>query len=186
MRRRSNTCIAALVHDGSVWMGGDAAGTDYDLGLRVGVEPKVWVNGPVVFGACGSFRVSQLLRHHLTVPVPDDDNVLQWVTGPFMDAMRETLRAGGSLTTWDTTSTEELTDSGFLVGVHGRLFDIYEDFGVGEYVEGYAAIGCGGDFALGSMFATPKLAPKKRITLALEAAEKFSAGVQGPFTIEKV
>src|SRR4051794_31567764 len=117
-------------------MGGDSAGVDHHLGLQIGVEPKVWVNGPIVFGACGSFRVSQLLQYHLTVPVPDDDDLRTYVTGPLVDAIRETLSTGGALTIWDETSTEELTESGFLMGVGARLFELYEDFGVGEYVDG--------------------------------------------------
>lgn len=185
------TCIAALIDDnGAVWVGGDSAGVDVyadSLEIREGLEEKVWSNGGVIFGGCGSFRIMQLLRWQLNVPAPaPDDEVMSWLTGVFIDSMRGVLECGGALTRWDTTSTEEIDESGYLLACQGRLFEVYSDFGVGEYREGYAAIGCGRAFALGSLHATVGQKPKKRITAALEAAERFSAGVRGPFTIEKM
>jgi hypothetical protein len=181
------TCIAALVQDGTIWMGGDSAGTDWDFSLQTGSESKVWLNGPLIFGACGSFRVAQLLRWHLTIPVPDPDGeLLEYMTGSLVDAMRDCLTAGGSLTTWQDTATEELTESGLLIGYAGRIFEVYEDFGIGEYVDGFASIGCGSGYALGSLFATPNQKPRKRLLTALKAGERYSGGVRGPFVIEKL
>jgi hypothetical protein len=183
------TCIAALIDDkGQVWVGGDALGTDPDsLDARVGTESKVWSTGNLVFGGCGSFRIMQLLRWHMDVPeIRPDEEPLAFISGALVDAMRASLSEGGALTTWDETATEELYESGFLVACEGRLFEIYSDFGVGEYVEKYAAIGCGAPFALGALYTTAYLTPKKRIRSALKAAEKFSAGVKGPFTIQKI
>lgn len=50
---------------------------------------------------------------------------------------------------------------------------------------GYAAVGCGEEIARGALFATraAKLRPEKRAVVALEAAERFSAGVRGPFKV---
>lgn len=182
------TCIVAVAApDGTVIMGGDAAGTDErDLSLGIGAETKVWKQGPLLFGACGSFRVSQLLRWHMQIPVPDPDmEPLEYVTGPLIDAMRTTLAERGALSTFLEDATESMTESGLLLGYAGRVFEVWSDFGVGELVHGYASCGCGSLIALGVLAATEHLdvKPKRRVRLALDAAERHSAGVRGPMTI---
>ncbi len=181
------TCIAAVVApNGTVVMGGDSASVDDNLRIDVGRETKVWQAGPLMFGACGSFRVAQTLRWHLTIPTPEpSDPPLAYLTGPLAQAMREALTMQGALSTWQEDSTETLTDSGLLIGYAGHVYEMYEDFGVHENVGDYAAVGCGRRWAEGVFFATQELdiKPKKRVRLALDAAEAHSAGVVGPMTI---
>lgn len=181
------TCIVAIVEDDVVCMGGDTAGTHLDTWLQqTGLESKVWRNGEVIFGGCGSFRIMQLLRHRLVLPaIPENMDLLEYLVGDFVNALRSALGEGGALSIWDEDSTESMEDSGYIVAVRGRIFEIYSDFGVGEFEDGFCAIGCGKQFALGSLYST-KGPLKKRVKLALEAAERFSAGVRGPFTIEKM
>lgn len=71
------------------------------------------------------------------------------------------------------------------MGVKGRLFKVESDFQVGEERENYSATGYGESLALGAMYATPNLNPKKRIKTALKAAAKFSTGVAGPYVIKE-
>lgn len=164
-------------------MGGDSASVDEHLRIDPGAEPKVWQAGPLLFGACGSFRVAQVIRWHLTVPTPEPgDEPMSYLTGPLARAMREALAEHGALTTWDEDATESLTDSGLLIGYAGALYEMYADFGVHQTIDDYAAVGCGRRWAEGVMFATPRLKPKKRVELALAAAERHSAGVVGPMT----
>lgn len=179
------TCIVAVAHDGKVVMGGDSAAVDdHDYSIGTCREAKVWQSGPVLFGACGSFRVSQLLRWKMTLPTPGpDDEPLDYIVGDLIDAMRDSLARGGALTTWQEDSTEELTSSGLLLGYGGRVFEVFEDFGIGELVEGYGSIGCGSLIALGSLSSTEGQKSRKRVQTALSAAERHSAGVRGPFTI---
>jgi hypothetical protein len=44
-------------------------------------------------------------------------------------------------------------------------------------------VGVGDEIALGALFATAqsRMAPQRRVETALRAAERFSAGVRGPF-----
>ena len=58
---------------------------------------------------------------------------------------------------------------------------------VAEAADGYAAVGCGDRLALGALFATAGtgLKPRRRVLRALAAAERFSAGVRGPFVCLK-
>lgn len=184
------TCIAAVVGDnGSVWMGGDSAGISDDsvLSLGIGAEPKIWKTNGILFGACGSFRVSQVIRWHVHVPAYDPETeLLNYLTGPLIDSLRDCLAAHGTLQAWLDDSTEAI-DGGLLVGMENRVFEVYQDFGVGELVHGYGSVGCGSPIAMGNLAATESLniKPKRRITMALEAAERHSAGVRGPFTIIK-
>jgi hypothetical protein len=96
----------------------------------------------------------------------------------FVNAVRSCLKSGGY------ASTEHGRESGgtFLVGYHGRLYEVWDDFQVGRPAAGYTAIGCGGDLAIGALYATRDDNPTLRVAVALAAAEQFSAGVRGPFT----
>lgn len=180
------TCIVAVAHDGKVVMGGDSAAVDSNWDLGLGAESKVWQQGPVLFGACGSFRVSQVIRWRMHLPTPDpDDEPLAYIVGPLVDAIRQSLAEAGALTTWQEDSTEELTDSGLLLGYNGRVFEVFADFGIGELVNGYGTVGCASPIALGALAVTEGMKPRQRVQAALEAAERHSAGVRGPFTIIK-
>lgn len=183
------TCIAAVADGGIVYMGGDSAGITDDsvLSLGIGSESKIWEKDGILFGCCGSFRMSQVLRWQMNVPQYNPDaEALDYLTGSLITAMREALREHGNLITLQEDSTE-LISGGVLLGFCGRVFEIYNDFGVGELVHNYGSVGCGAPVAVGSLAATESLEvkPKKRITLALQSAERHSAGVRGPFTIIK-
>lgn len=182
------TCIVALVEGDSVWVGGDTAGTHEESWLQqTGLESKVWKQGEVVIGGCGSFRIMQLLRHRMTMPaVPDDGDVMEFLVGDFVDSMRQALMEGGALSIWEEDQTESMDDSGYILAVRGRIFEVYSDFGVGEFEDGFVSIGCGKAFALGSLYSSGGTRPRRRVKLALEAAEHFSAGVRGPMTIVKM
>lgn len=184
------TCIAAVAgEDGRVYMGGDSAGISDDsvLSLGVGAETKIWEKDGILFGACGSFRLSQILRWQMNVPQYNPDaEALDYLTGSLVTAMRESLREHGNLITLEEDSTE-MIDGGILLGFCGRVFEVYNDFGVGELIHGYGSVGCGAPVAVGALAATEDydITPQDRVRLALEAAERHSAGVRGPMTIIK-
>lgn len=175
------TCIVGLVGpDGSVYLGGDSAAVDTEgFGLTVRAEPKVFRNGPYVIGFTDSFRSGQLLRHSFEPPVPPAGCDIQaFLVTTFVDSLRTCLQAGGiAAKTADVES-----GASFLVGIQGRLFTVAEDYSVGEAADGWDAIGCGGGMALGALYASRVfLAPKQRLRVALEAAERGSGGVRRPF-----
>ena len=174
------TCIAAVVADGRVWMGGDSAGVGgYDLVVRA--DRKVFRNGPYVMGFTTSFRMGQLLQFGFEPPAPPESprDLLRFMATAFVDAVRERLKAGG----WASKSNEQESGGVFLVGVRGRLFEIGSDYQVGESLHGYAAVGCGDQIAHGALFTTEGRLPVDRVLMALTAAERFSAGVRRPFAI---
>jgi hypothetical protein len=174
------TAIAGLVHDGKVYIGGDSAGVSgWDLLVRA--DPKVFTTGPFVMGFTSSFRMGQLLRWSFQTPehhedVPDD----KYMATSFIDAVRATLSAGG----FAKKEAEREFGGTFLVGYRGRLWVVSDDYQVGEPRYGVAAVGCGDSQALGSLHTSQEWTdPTARLLCALEASERYSAGVRGPFTV---
>ena len=173
------TCIVGLVHEGTVFIGGDSAGVA-GLSLVVRADEKVFRNGDFLMGFTTSFRMGQLLRYNLEPPRrhPDDD-IHQYMVVDFVNAVRSCLKTGGY------ASKEAEVESGgtFLVGYAGHLFTVDSDYQVGIPEDGYAAVGSGQDIARGSLFATQGQEPRSRVLTALRSAERFNAGVRGPFHI---
>ena len=174
------TCIVGLVSEGKVYIGGDSAGVG-GLSLSRRADKKVFRNGDFLMGFTSSFRMGQLLAYSLRPPKrhPDQD-MLSFMVTDFIGAVRQCLKDGG----FATKVHEEEIGGTFLVGYQGRLFTIDCDYQVGEQNCNYDAVGCGKDIALGSMFASEGVEPHGRVMKALAAAEQFSAGVCGPFTVE--
>jgi hypothetical protein len=160
-------------------MGGDSAGADSSWSLQIRSESKVFQRGPYLMGFTTSFRMGQLLRWSLEAIDPVDVDLDAFMATAFIDAVRKCLKDGG----FAKKEADREEGGTFLVGVHGRLFTVHDDYQVAEQVTPYAAVGCGADVALGVMYATDHLAPAHRLQVALDAAERHSAGVRGPFSI---
>ena len=175
------TCIVGLAEGGRVYIGGDSAGTDGDA-MTIRADRKVFRNGEFIMGFTTSFRMGQLLHHVFTPPKrhPETD-VEKFMVGDFINAVRQCLKDGG----YAEKHNEAERGGAFLVGYAGRLFRIDSDYQVGEAVDGFDAVGCGEQIAQGALFANPAGRPLERLRMALEAAERFSAGVRGPFHFEE-
>jgi len=173
------TCIVAVKHDGKVYMGGDSAGVG-GLDIITRLDPKVFINGEFLIGYTSSFRMGQLLRYMImperTENMKDD---YQYMVTCVIPAVRKTLKDGGYV-----KKENEREEGGFfLVGYRGHIYQIESDFQVGERIDEYDAMGCGGSYALGSLKMTHALNPQDRIISALETAAYFSAGVREPFKV---
>ena len=86
------------------------------------------------------------------------------------------------------------TGGDFLVGVGDKLYEISDDYQVGQYINNYMCVGCGADHAMGALHAVEKLSPsitrqaltptpEDKVTMALEAASAFSGWVCEPYHI---
>jgi hypothetical protein len=171
------TIIAGLVHDGTVYIGGDSAGlSGYMLTSRA--DEKVFRIGDYVIGFTSSFRMGQLLRYSLSPPIPPKSGLPRFMATKFVDAVRKCLADGG----WVKKESEREDGGTFLVGVGGRLFRVENDFQVGENIDKYDAVGCAEDVALGA-FAVTDGDPAKRLRRVLAAAERHSGGVRSPFKV---
>lgn len=175
------TCIVGLVDNGTVWIGGDSASVS-GLDIAVDLRPKVFRKDDMLIGFTWSWRMGQLLHHKFSKPYhrPDLD-VMEYLCTVWIDAVRDCFKAGG----FATTDSGAEKGGRFLLGYRGALYGIWQDYQVDQVAHGYDACGCGGDYALGALHATPHLAPQARINAALAAATHHSAGVCAPYIIEK-
>jgi ATP-dependent protease HslVU (ClpYQ) peptidase subunit len=171
------TAIVGLVDSDSVYIGGDSAGVS-GMSLTVRADAKVFRRSRYLFGFTTSFRMGQLIRYSMKLPTPTRD-LDGFMATTFVDALRDCLKAGG----WALKDNEREEGGTFLVGVRGQLFAVYDDYQVAKAADGFAAVGCGDQVALGALYATARtgLSPRRRVLSALAAAERFSAGVRGPF-----
>lgn len=173
------TCIAGIVENSTVWIGGDSAGVA-GLSLMVRADEKVFRNDGMLFGFTSSFRMGDILRYQLAVPVRDpEEDPRAYMVRKFIPALRAALREQG----WLSKDKEREAGGTFLVGFAGRLFVVEEDLQVAESADGYTAVGCGYEIAKGVLFATQGQPAESRLRTALLAAERHSAGVRGPFVV---
>lgn len=186
------TCIVGLNHSGKIYIGGDSVGVNYALSKCTRTDEKVFENEDMIFGFMDSFRMGQILRYAMIHPErPEEVSDMQYLVAYWIPALIETFEDHGFHGTYN--QGEAVGDSkkggSFLMGYRGTLYSVEEDFQIGIPSDQYTAIGCGGDLAMGAMFASlqsGKKSPEKILITALEAAEKFSAGVQGPFHIVSI
>lgn len=175
------TCIAGVTKNGKVWIGGDSAGVyEEDLSIQVRADEKVFKSAEFLYGFCGSFRCRDIARYAFKPPpqkARQGDH--EYLCTTFVDSLREALIKGGMHHEDNLLDSE----SSFLLGYRGGLYSIEEDFQVGRAAGDFNAVGCGAQIALGALDATPKKPPALRIRHALEAAERWSAGVRGPMHV---
>jgi ATP-dependent protease HslVU (ClpYQ) peptidase subunit len=144
---------------------------------------KVFRRGPFLMGYTTSFRMGQLLEHHLEVPKQaDDESDMSFMVTKFVECARGLMKDKG----FSKIESNAETGGQFLVGYRGRLYSVQNDFQVGEMTEGMDAIGSGSDFALGAMKALENLPSKRRINKALQIAAHFNMGVCSPFHVRSI
>ena len=175
------TVIAALVHEGKVYMGGDSAAVDRYQCVMIRKDPKVFQNGPFLIGFTSSFRMGQLLMG-ATFTDPGNMDEFEYMRSKFVDVARMALKDGGYVKVNDNRE-----ESGqFLVGFHGRIFMVDEDFHVGEPVDSFYAVGQGSQEALGALYSAPEdRPPGESLVIAMSAAARYRSGVRPPFNIIK-
>jgi hypothetical protein len=176
------TCIVGLVDNGTVYMGGDSAAvSNWDHTDRT--DSKVFVRGPLIIGFSWSYRMGQLLRFRLGVPVhPEGMSAFEWVATDVLDSVRTCFKDGG----FAEREKEKESGGQFLVGYRGQLFTVHSDYQVVEHALPFAAIGCGAAYALGALSVMPPFGPRRTIEEALATAERFSVGVRAPFVVEEL
>ncbi|WP_345432945.1 hypothetical protein [Actinoallomurus vinaceus] len=176
------TAIVGITDGNTVVIAGDSAGVGGGV-TQPRLDAKVFTNGSYVIGYTSSFRMGQILRYAFKAPVPPEreEDLHAFMCTNFINGVREGLKDGG----WASKNNDQEEGGSFLVGVRGRLFEIGHDYQVGELIDGYTAVGCGAEIALGALHATGNadLSLESRAIAALEAAAHFSTGVRAPFTI---
>lgn len=179
------TCIVGIEYKGNVYIGCDSAQSDGHFISAVD-SPKIFTTGPLTFGYTTSFRFADLLQYNLSLPARSEDIVddKQYLVATAVAAIRETLHKGGF------SSIENNRESGgtALVIYKNKLYTMQDDFSIVRDTDRYASCGSGRNYALGSLATTQgmKVEAEQRVRLALEAAVKHCATVQGPVEVRKV
>jgi hypothetical protein len=177
------TCIVGVTKDDQVIMGGDSCGSNNYDWVTVG-NPKVFKVGDFMIGCTTSFRMIDLLRYHLRInPHHPQDSDDQFIRTDFIDNVIGCFRKGGFLETEDGV----YNGGNFLVGYHGKLYEVQNDFSVLDCPNWGSSVGSGENAARGSLFTTRSWDdPNARVTAALEAAESVVPTVRGPFVIQNL
>ncbi len=171
------TCIVGAVHDGVVYIGGDACASNFFTAHNAG-NTKVFRKGEALIGVCGSYKVIDLLTYHMPSLSDTLQNYDSYLRTEFMPSVFNTLAK------WAWNKDEEY-DFQFLLGFKGKLFAFQSDFSILNTPSFGYAIGSGGEVAMGSLVTTAdsKMHPRARILLALKAAETVVPTVRGPFEV---
>lgn len=179
------TCIVGIIDKKTkkVTIGADSAGVGgFEVTIRR--DEKVFKNGDFIIGCTSSFRMIQLLRFSFKPPRIMTKDIYEYMCTDFINEVRKCFTDGGFL-----QKRKEGDEQGgtFLVGYKNRLFEINDDFQVGESLIGIASVGCGATYALGAIYSINKfeLSAKEKVLISLEAAQFFSCGVRKPFIIHQ-
>lgn len=172
------TAIVGYTDGKNTWLGGDSAGSN-GYSIEANSQPKIFAVRNAIFGYTTSFRMGQLLEHHLKLSErakPEISHIIQKI----IPKIRRIFKANGY------THLKDSVESGgnFLVGIGGCLFEVQSDFSVLQGVRKYNAVGSGGEAALGAMFAVDR-SPKITLLVGLKSAAEHQAGVCPPFHIIK-
>ena len=175
------TCIVGIVDkkNNKVLIGGDSAASSH-VSVTLRIDTKVFSNGNFIFGCTSSYRMIQLLKYSFKPPKIKKKDIFEYMCTDFIEEVRNCFTKGGYM-----QKDERGDDCGghFLVGYKDRLFHIEDDFQVGESCDFFEAIGCGANFALGSLYTTKDsiYSAKAKASIALSAAEYNSGAVRNPF-----
>jgi ATP-dependent protease HslVU (ClpYQ) peptidase subunit len=172
------TCVVAATDGHTVIIGGDSCAVDNST-ISARVHPKVFRKGELAIGYCQSFRLGQILEYIFSpppVPRTKDANMMEYMVKSFVPAMKKCLEEN-----WYPYHDDEKEDWSIIVGVKGKIFYVESDYHVGHDINNYFAIGSGGDYALGAMYAVKDQDPRVMVRVGLEAAVEFSPFVKRPF-----
>jgi hypothetical protein len=180
------TCIAGIVSNGVVYIGGDSAGIAGDS-LRHRKDEKVFLLennlDKMAFGFTTSFRMGQLLRYGFKVPdQPRNMDDMEYLCTLFIDSIRNCFKNGG----WLEKRNDMECGGTFLMGYRGKLYYIGSDFQVGETNNSFDAVGSGREVAIGALHVLSNMnsfTVEEKIIKSLEAAEQYNSAVAGPFKI---
>lgn len=174
------TCVCGIAERGHVLLVGDSALTfDEDDLQFVQASPKVLKLRGRVIGFAGQPKMRRALRGlRLSDPLEDADEEIEDLAGRISTAWRG---LGGD------------SDSGEIIGIHGRLFTLQEDWSWYEVAPTarkrrqpitFSAIGSGSAVALGALaaLADSDLTPIQRAETALRIACYYDGKCRPPFT----
>ncbi len=188
------TVIAALKADSKIYMGCDSIFLGLgSLDVTKRTQSKLIIKDEMIIGLTTTgCRVFQVLQYKLKLPSTrkiKTEDLTEYMVVHFCAKVKSLLQKEDMLTedTDRKNSDPSLSPAAFLVAIRNKLYEITEDFDVAEVDMPFMAIGGASDYAMGSLEATTnlitQLEPEHHLIYALKTAEKYNAGVSGPFQL---
>ncbi len=178
------TCIVGFIDKGVTFLGGDSLASDSYNGNTI-LQKKVLKlrnSKNAIIGFSGSVRDLNLLQYAENLIDPRDEPNID-------EKYLVTKFILNEISLFNTNGRNRIdkgindNDSYFLLGYKDKLWKIDFNYAVSSVQRNYDAIGCGFEFALGSMYSTEGLSPVERIHKALQSASKFSVRCASPYYI---
>ncbi len=148
-------------------------------------SPKMFQNGAYLLGAAGDMRAINILSHVFKPPAPGNlkgARLEKFMATQFLSELKNCFEES-------SYGKDGEHESNILVVVHGRVYEIGEDYAWCHDDSGIYAIGSGSSFALGSLYATldgktyTQLKVKAAVKQALTISSKLDTGTGAPFFI---
>jgi ATP-dependent protease HslVU (ClpYQ) peptidase subunit len=188
------TVIAAVKANDRVYMGCDSMFLDTgSLQATKRTQSKLIIKDEMVIGlTTNGCRIFQTIQYKLKLPSTKKvktEDLLEYFITHFCSKLYKLLHAENMLLEDPDAKTGEpsISPASCLIGIRGKLFQVGEDFDVAELDMPFFAIGSGGEYAIGALEATINLTtgfkPDDHILHSLKTAEKYTAGVKGPFQL---
>jgi ATP-dependent protease HslVU (ClpYQ) peptidase subunit len=153
-------------------------------GGKVYTHPKMIKaieRGSYIIGGAGDYRALQVVLHGWQPPLVSakaKQNLYEFVINKVAPSLKTTLSEAG-IEFNKPSDNDEKFDLSLLIGINGSLFEIDSDFAVAMNDSGFYAIGSGGDYALGALYAGAPVLEAMRI------AALNNNGTSAPFHILK-
>lgn len=185
------TAIVAVGNGTEVAMGADHS-ISYDQQIIAMKNAKIFKahckgDVPLLVGVSGKLRSLQLLEH--LVPYWDisiyPEDPLRAIVRELLPKVRTVMMEHDMMQSVD--GVKQMVNTHIVLGVHGRVYYVDNDFAVHTPICNYTATGSGCDYALGSLAGIGGVCLMENlggaVRLALEAANLNVASVCPPFTI---
>ena len=141
---------------------------------------KVITNGNFIIGTAGDVRAIQVILHSWKPPSlisKDKDNLFSFIINKVVPSLKQLLVDNGIL---DSKPSDKEFELYILLAINGSIFEIDSELSVSRSNAGYYAIGTGGDYALGALYAGAT--PEQAIAIAAlndsKTAEPFITEIQ--------
>ena len=183
------TLIIGLIGKKHNLMGCDSASASNGF-IHTNKFSKVFTKGLFTIGYATSFRMGQLLEHHLPENIDDFSSYQKAPAIAFLDAYDLMVRyfvpeIRSIFSEHGYTRIDNNVETGgcFLVICSGCLFVVQDDFSVLEPSDDFYCIGSGSKYADGTMLALKKSGDVTRVKKSLKIGGKFTPSVCGPYQI---
>lgn len=183
------TCVIGYLSNGNAYLGADSEGSNC-ISRDIYYNRKVFYKNGLLIGCAGSYRAAQILKYKFNPPfqeqivdLPKQNCEAYYMNCVIADSIKQVFTDNGFAEIENNRNSA--AGSFILILYKNKIYEVQSDYSVLETVHNFSSIGCGADFARGSMFVLDpaQISPEKKIELAIESAKTFSPGVGGPVNI---